>query len=138
MAGSLAAGCGAFVGRMFFAIGCAGENRAGRLAENADGVAFVDGNEHALVDDGVAVTVQKHEIGRAETAAGENDGRGIRNGGVCDLRVTDDDLADGSIQLQNAGVVHGNAQHVVVAGHRRCRHDAKQGKCNSNSGHESG
>lgn len=79
---SLPAGGCAFVGGVFFAIRGAGQNRAGCLTENADRIAFVDRYQHPLIDDGVAFSVQKNQIGGAETAAGEDD-----CGRVCNCRV---------------------------------------------------
>ena len=56
------------VGQVFvlFAAWRAGQHRARGLAEDADGVAFIDGDQDTLVEQRIAIGVEKHEIGGPE------------------------------------------------------------------------
>ena len=101
--------------RMLFAIRRTGQNRPLRLAENTNRIALVDGDENAFIHDWIAIGIQKHEIGRAETATRQNNRGGIGNRGVGDFGVADDNLADGAVETKDTGVIHRDAQYVILS-----------------------
>ncbi|CCF21900.1 protein of unknown function [Pseudorhizobium banfieldiae] len=104
--------------RMLFTRWRAGEDLAIGRAEYANRVPLIDRHEHTLVGDGIAVAVQQDEVGGAEAAPRDNDGRRVGHGGVGDLGIADDDLADRSVEPQDPGMVHEDAKNVLLLG--RC------------------
>jgi len=106
---------------MLFAIRRAGKHGSFRLAENANRIAFIDGDENAFIDDRIAIKIEKHEVCGSETAAGQDNGGGICDCGIGNFRIADDNLAYGTIETENAGMVHRNTQYVFLSENRMRR-----------------
>ena len=100
--------------RMLLTIGRTGKNGSLRLTENTDRIAFINGDENPLIDDWIPFGVEKYEICRAETAACQNDRGGVGNRGIGNFRVADDNLADRTVETEDAGVIHRDAQYVFL------------------------
>lgn len=114
-------GLGVFVAtvlRMLFAIRRTGKHGPFRLSKNANRIALIDGDENALIDDWIALGIEKNKIRRTETAPGQHDRGGIGHRRIGDFRVADNNLAHGAVEAKDTGVVHRNAQYAFLSKNR--------------------